>query len=52
MTQEIRQFVLDCLLCQVEKGSDLKPERKLVLLEAPIRKWDHVALNFVVGLLV
>ena len=25
MTQEVRQFVLDCPVCQVEKGSHLKP---------------------------
>ena len=50
MTQEVRQFVLDYPVCQVEKGSHLKPAGKLLPLEVPIRKWDHVVLDFVVGL--
>ena len=50
MTQEVRQFVLDCPVCQVEKGSHLKPAGKLMPLEVPVRKWDHVVLDFVVGL--
>ena len=50
MTQEVRQFVLDCPVCQVEKGSHLKPAGKLLPLEVPVRKWDHVVLDFVVGL--
>ena len=50
MTQEVRQFVLDCPVCQIEKGSHLKPAGKLMPLEIPMRKWDHVAIDFVVGL--
>ena len=50
MPQEVRQFVLDCPVCQVEKGSHLKPAGKLMPLEIPQRKWDHVALDFVVGM--
>ena len=50
MTQEVRQFVLDCPVCQVEKGSHLKPAGKLMPLAIPQRKWDHVALDFVVGM--
>ena len=50
MTQEVRQFVLDCPVCQVEKGSHLKPAGKLMPLEVPVRKWDHVVIDFVVGL--
>ena len=50
MTQEVRQFVLDCPVCQVEKGSHLKPAGKLMPLEIPMRKWDHVAIDFMVGL--
>ena len=49
MTQEVRQFVLDCLVRQVEKGNHLKPAGKLLPLEVPVRKWDHVVLDFVVG---
>ena len=50
MTQEVRQFVLDCPVCQVEKSSHLKPAGKLMPLEIPQRKWDHVVLDFVVGM--
>ena len=50
MTQEVRQFVLDCPVCQIEKGSHLKPAGKLMPLEVPVRKWDHVVIDFVVGL--
>ena len=42
--------MLDCLEYQVEKGSHLKPAGKLVPLEVPVRKWDHVVLDFIVGL--
>ena len=52
MTTEVRQFVLDCPLCQVKKGSHLKPGGTLMPLDLPSRKWDHVAIDFVVGLLV
>ena len=31
MTSEVRDFVLDCPVCQVEKGSHLKPGGKLCL---------------------
>ena len=50
MTTEVRQFVLDCPVCQIEKGSHLKPSGKLMPLDLPARKWDHVAIDFVVGL--
>ena len=52
MTQEVRQFVLDCPVWQVEKGSHLKPAGKLMPLEVPIRKWDYVVLDLVLGFLV
>ena len=50
MTPEVRSFVLDCPVCQVEKGSSQKPAGQLVPLEIPQRKWDHVVIDFVVGL--
>ena len=50
MTPEVRSFVLDCPVCQVEKGSSQKPAGQLIPLEIPIRKWDHVVIDFVVGL--
>ena len=50
MTQEVRQFVLNCPVCQTEKGSHLRLAGKLMPLEIPQRKWDHVVLDFVVGM--
>ena len=50
MTPEVRQFVLDCPVCQVEKGNHQRPAGKLMPLEIPERKWDHVVLDFIVGL--
>ena len=50
MTADVREFVLDCPVCQVEKGSHLKPGGQLQPLELPVRKWDHVVLDFVVGM--
>ena len=50
MTTEVRQFVLDCPVCQVEKGSHQRPGGKLMPLNLPARKWDHVAIDFVVGM--
>ena len=38
LIQEVREFVLDCPVCQVEKGSHLKPAGKLLPLEVPVRK--------------
>ena len=50
MSPDVRDFVLDCPICQVEKGSHLKPAGELQPLEVPSRKWDHIAIDFVTGL--
>ena len=50
MTADVREFVLDCPICQVEKGTNLKPGGQLQPLELPVRKWDHVAIDFIVGM--
>ena len=50
MTTEVRDFVLDCPVCQVEKGSHQKPGGKIMPLDLPARKWDHVAIDFIVGM--
>ena len=49
MIQDVRQFVLDCLVCQVEKGSHLTTTGKLMPLDILVHKWDHIVLDFVVG---
>ena len=50
MSQDVRDFVINCPVCQMEKGSHLKPAGKLMPLKLPTRKWDHVALDFVTGM--
>ena len=50
MTVDVRGFVLDCPICQVEKGSHLKPGGQLQPLTLLVRKWDDVVLDFVVGM--
>ena len=50
MTADVREFVLDSPVCQVEKGSHLKPGVQLQSLELLVRKWDHVVLDFVLGM--
>ena len=50
MTADVHEFVMDCPVCQVERGSHLKPGGQLQLLEVPVRKWDHVVIDFVVGM--
>ena len=50
MTADVREFVLDCPVCQIEKGSHLKPGGQLQLLDLPMEKWDHVVIDFIVGM--
>ena len=50
MSPDVRDFVLDCPICQVEKGSHSNPAGELQPLEVPSRKWDHIAIDFVTRL--
>ena len=50
MSQDVRDFVMDCPVCQIEKTSHQKPTGLLMPLEIPDRKWDHVAIDFITGL--
>ena len=50
MTSDVREFVISCPVCQVEKSSHLKEAGRLQPLEIPQRKWDHVAIDFVTGI--
>ena len=50
MSPDVRDFVLDCPVCQAEKGSNLKPGGELQPLEIPARKWEHVPIDFITGL--
>ena len=50
MIADVREFVLDCPRCQLEKGRHLKPGGQPQPLEVPVRKWDHLVVDFVVGM--
>ena len=50
MSADVHEFVLDYSVCQVEKGSYLKPGGQLQPIEVQVRKWDHVVIDFVVGM--
>ena len=50
MLNDVREFVLACPVCQVEKGSHQAPGGLLVPLQIPERKWDQVAIDFVTSL--
>ena len=50
MSPDVRDFVLDCPVCQMEKGSNVKTGGELQPLEIPARKWNHVAIDFITGM--
>ena len=50
MVADIRDYVLTCPVCQTEKTSTQVPGGQLVPLEIPVKKWDHVAIDFVTSL--
>ena len=50
MSPDVRDFVLNCLVRQAEKGRNLKPGGELQPLEIPARKWDHVTIDFITGM--
>ena len=42
--------MLDCSVFQINKGSNVKLAGKLLPLEVPVQKWNHIVLDFVVGM--
>ena len=50
MKKEIADFVARCLICQQVKVEHQKPAGLLQPLPIPEWKWDHVTMDFVVGL--
>ena len=50
MSPDVRDFVLDCPVCQTEKGSNVKPGGELQPFAIPTRKWGHVAIDFITGM--
>ena len=50
MKKEIAEFVSQCLPCQQVKAEHQKPAGPLQSLPIPEWKWEHITMDFVVGL--
>ena len=50
MKREIAAFVSRCMTCQLTKAEHQKPARLLQPLEIPQWKWEHLTMDFVLGL--
>ena len=50
MKADITRFVAQCLTCQVVKAEHQRPVGLLQPLPIPEWKWEHIAMDFVVGL--
>ncbi|CAL5414693.1 unnamed protein product [Camellia sinensis] len=50
MKREIAEFVFQCLCCQQVKAEHQRPAGLLQPLSIPEWKWEHISMDFVVGL--
>ena len=50
MKKDIAEFVAKCLVCQQVKVEHQHLERTLQPLPIPKWKWEHIMMDFVVGL--
>ena len=50
MTSEVRDYVLQCPVCQLEKGEHQLPRGELQPLQVPQEKWTDVSIDFIVKL--
>ena len=50
MKKDIVEFVSRCLVCQQVKAEHQRPAGMLQPLPIPEWKWEHVTMDFVVGL--
>ena len=51
MKRDIAEFVSRCLVCQQVKTEHQRPSGTLQPLPIPKWKWEHITMDFVVGLL-
>ncbi|RVW68715.1 Transposon Tf2-2 polyprotein [Vitis vinifera] len=51
MKRDIAQFVAQCLVCQRVKAEHQRPAGSLQPLAIPEWKWEHITMDFVIGLL-
>lgn len=50
MRQDIKSFIRTCSTCQRAKVSQLSPAGLLNALPIPVRVWEDIAMDFIVGL--
>ena len=50
MKRDIAQFVAQCLVCQKVKAEHQRPTGSLQPLAILKWKWEHIAINLVIGL--
>ncbi|RVW97780.1 Transposon Ty3-I Gag-Pol polyprotein [Vitis vinifera] len=50
MKRDIAQFVAQCLVCQQVKAEHQRPTGSLQPLAIPEWKWEHITMDFVIGL--
>ena len=50
MKKDIAEFMSRCLVCQQVKAEHRKPSGTLQPLPIPEWKWEHITMDFVVGL--
>ena len=50
MKRDIAEFVARCLVCQQVKAEHQRPQKTLQPLPIPEWKWEHITMDFVVGL--
>ena len=50
MKREIADFVARCLVCQQVKAEHQRPAGLLQPLPVPEWKWEHITMDFVIGL--
>jgi hypothetical protein len=50
MNKDVRKYVTSCDLCQRNKASNKAPAGMLRPLDIPIKRWDHVTIDFILQL--
>ena len=50
MKRDIAEFVSKCLVCQQVKAEHQRPSRTFQPLPIPEWKWEHITMDFIVGL--
>ena len=50
MKRDIADFIVCCLTCQKVKIEHKGPGGLLQALPIPVWKWDHITMDFIVGL--